>query len=84
MDVLLPLPFLTYSYYVYIQLFQSDYFSLLLCVQVIEEEKLQEQCLALGDYFLKKLLALRDEYQVIGDVRGTGLMLGMEMVEDRV
>lgn len=45
---------------------------------------MQERCRTVGDYFMRKLLELRDEYAVIGDVRGTGLMLGMEMVDDQV
>lgn len=52
-------------------------------LDVIEEEKLQERSHTLGGYFLQKLLELRDEFQIIGDVRGTGLMLGVELVEDR-
>ena len=33
-----------------------------------------------GDYFMKKLRALADLYPVIGEVRGKGLMIGMELV----
>ncbi len=37
-----------------------------------------------GDYFMKKLRTLADRYPVIGEVRGKGLMIGMELVTDRI
>lgn len=52
--------------------------------QVIEEEKLQENSLVVGTYFLKELAKLRDEFPIVGDVRGKGLMIGVEMVNDKV
>jgi 4-aminobutyrate aminotransferase len=36
-----------------------------------------------GDYFLTRLRDLQKKYSVIGDVRGKGLMIGMELVTDR-
>jgi 4-aminobutyrate aminotransferase len=36
-----------------------------------------------GDYFLTQLRELQTRYPVIGDVRGKGLMIGMELVVDR-
>ncbi len=36
-----------------------------------------------GEYFIGKLRELQGKYDCIGDVRGKGLMLGMELVEDR-
>ena len=50
----------------------------------MEEEKLQSHALDLGRYTLRKMEELRDKYPIIGDVRGRGLMLGMELVSDRV
>ena len=38
---------------------------------------------AVGSYFMKRLRALADKYPVIGEVRGKGLMIGMELVLDR-
>jgi 4-aminobutyrate aminotransferase len=37
-----------------------------------------------GDYFMQKLRALADRYPVIGEVRGKGLMIGMELVTDKI
>jgi len=52
--------------------------------QVIEEEGLQANAKRVGDIFLKGMMELRDEFEIVGDVRGKGLMLGMELVEDKV
>jgi 4-aminobutyrate aminotransferase len=37
-----------------------------------------------GEYFMGRLLSLADKYPVVGQVRGKGLMIGMELVKDRV
>ncbi|NGM64107.1 aspartate aminotransferase family protein [Sphingobacterium sp. SGR-19] len=37
----------------------------------------------MGIYFQERLLALKDKYQIIGDVRGVGLLWAMEVVRDR-
>ena len=52
--------------------------------QVIDEEKMQANCDVVGTYFLNQLASLRDEFEVVGDVRGKGLMIGIEFVEDKV
>jgi len=36
-----------------------------------------------GDYFTTRLRELQSRYEAIGDVRGRGLMIGMELVKDR-
>lgn len=36
-----------------------------------------------GDLLLEKIRALQEKHSIIGDVRGQGLMLGVEMVKDR-
>ena len=38
----------------------------------------------MGTYFLNCLADLRDEFEIVGDVRGKGLMIGVEMVQDKV
>ncbi|MCC6545631.1 aspartate aminotransferase family protein [Candidatus Sumerlaeota bacterium] len=52
-------------------------------LEVIEEDKLQENAKVVGAHFLKELNRLKDKHQLIGDVRGKGLMLGVELVKDR-
>lgn len=49
-------------------------------LQVIKEEKLQEQALLSGFYLKSALSRLAEEFPVIGDVRGQGLFLGFELV----
>ncbi|XP_054570301.1 alanine--glyoxylate aminotransferase 2, mitochondrial isoform X2 [Eptesicus fuscus] len=51
--------------------------------EVIKEEKLQENSHEVGTYLLLKLAKLRDEFEIIGDVRGKGLLVGIEMVKDK-
>jgi 4-aminobutyrate aminotransferase len=50
---------------------------------VIEEEHLVERSEKLGIYFLKRLKELAVQHELIGDVRGKGLIIGVELVEDR-
>jgi alanine-glyoxylate transaminase/(R)-3-amino-2-methylpropionate-pyruvate transaminase len=52
-------------------------------LEVIERDHLQANALKLGDYILAGLNRLKEKHAVIGDVRGKGLMLGIEMVKDR-
>ncbi|KAL1368809.1 hypothetical protein HN51_022948 [Arachis hypogaea] len=52
-------------------------------LKVIEKEKLQQNALLVGSYLKERLTALKDKYELIGDVRGRGLMLGVELVADR-
>lgn len=52
-------------------------------LDIIERENLLDNVNAIGAYFMDQLLALKDKYDVIGDVRGKGLFLGLELVQDR-
>jgi alanine-glyoxylate transaminase/(R)-3-amino-2-methylpropionate-pyruvate transaminase len=52
-------------------------------LEVIEKEKLQQNCLTLGGTFIQGLRDLQARHSIIGDVRGMGLMLGVELVKDR-
>lgn len=52
-------------------------------LQVIEREKLQENSLKIGGYLKTGFKKLATKHTLIGDVRGLGLMLGIELVKDR-
>lgn len=52
-------------------------------LDVIDEEGLQQNCLVLGQRFRKGLEKLQTQHALIGDVRGMGLMIGVELVRDR-
>ncbi len=50
----------------------------------IENQKLQQNAKKVGSYLLKQLKALMKTHPIIGDVRGHGLFVGVELVRDRV
>jgi 4-aminobutyrate aminotransferase-like enzyme len=52
-------------------------------IRVIEENDLPRNARTLGDYLRGKLEEIKDKYEVIGDVRGMGLMQAIECVKDR-
>ena len=53
-------------------------------LRVVEEEKLQERALRVGVYLKEFLRTLQKQYPIIGDVRGSGLFLGVDLVTDTV
>jgi len=52
-------------------------------LDVIEDENLRENALAVGDYLLNGLRHLQTQFPLIGDVRGRGLYIGAELVRDQ-
>jgi 4-aminobutyrate aminotransferase-like enzyme len=52
-------------------------------LEVIEEENLVENARAMGNRLREGLNGLKDKYPIIGDVRGMGLMQGMELVGEK-
>jgi 4-aminobutyrate aminotransferase-like enzyme/aminoglycoside phosphotransferase (APT) family kinase protein len=50
-------------------------------LEVIEEEGLQENARIVGDYYLELFRELQKNHSCIGDVRGSGLFLGVELVK---
>ena len=53
-------------------------------IEVIERERLLEKSIRMGALLKKGLEELQTKYEFIGDVRGKGLFLGMEIIESRV
>ncbi len=52
-------------------------------IEIIVRDALSERARKLGIYMKEQLLALKQRHEPIGDVRGRGLLLGVELVEDR-
>ncbi|CDP01392.1 unnamed protein product [Coffea canephora] len=52
-------------------------------LKVIDAEKRQEHCAKVGSHLVERLRVLQQTHDIIGDVRGRGLMVGIELVSDR-
>jgi taurine-pyruvate aminotransferase len=52
-------------------------------IRIIEQENLLQNVNDMGVYLMERLHELKDKHEVIGDVRGKGLFVGMELVKDR-
>ncbi len=52
-------------------------------IEVIDREGYQQRCAVLGERLLAGMRKLMDKHSVIGEVRGKGLMVALEMVKDR-
>ena len=51
-------------------------------LEIIEKEKLQENAYLIGKYLIKELNGLKMRHSLIGDIRGRGLFLGVELIRD--
>ncbi len=51
-------------------------------IDIVEEERLVEHSRAMGQYFMTALRGLQEKHRLIADVRGRGLMIGMELAAD--
>ncbi len=52
-------------------------------LDVVRDERLQERALQVGSHLLGRLRQLKARHPLVGDVRGLGLFLGVELVRDR-
>lgn len=52
-------------------------------IDIIRREGLVENSAKMGDYLKRRLVEMMEDYEVMGDVRGKGLMIGVEIVEDK-
>lgn len=52
-------------------------------IKLIREEHLIENALRQGNFILKRLKEIQERYEMIGDVRGKGLLIGVEIVKDK-
>jgi 2,2-dialkylglycine decarboxylase (pyruvate) len=52
-------------------------------LDIVEDERLAERATRLGAHATARFRGLADRYEVIGDVRGPGLFIGVDLVEDR-
>jgi 4-aminobutyrate aminotransferase / (S)-3-amino-2-methylpropionate transaminase / 5-aminovalerate transaminase len=52
-------------------------------IDIMDAQQLPENARALGAYLLERLNALKTRYECIGDARGAGLALGLEIVKDK-
>jgi 4-aminobutyrate aminotransferase len=52
-------------------------------IKVIESEKLLDRAAKMGEKVIRRLNEVREKYEIVGDVRGKGLMIGIEFVKDK-
>lgn len=51
-------------------------------IEIIKEEKLIENSINQGNYLMRLFKEIQEKYEIIGDIRGKGLMIGIEIVKD--
>jgi 4-aminobutyrate aminotransferase len=52
-------------------------------IEIISKERLVENASRVGEHMIKRLRDMEKEHRIIGDVRGKGLMIGVEIVKDK-
>src|SRR5580700_8925532 len=52
-------------------------------LRAIEREGLVENSAVVGEFMLERLMRMKEKYEFIGDVRGKGLLIGVDLVRDR-
>lgn len=53
-------------------------------LQIFERENMNQQVVEKGKYLKSKLQNLYNKYDIIGDIRGIGLSIGVDLVHDRI
>jgi 2,2-dialkylglycine decarboxylase (pyruvate) len=53
-------------------------------IEIIEDERLIENAAVQGDYLKRAFEEMKRRHEIVGDVRGIGLMLGIEIVSDKL
>ena len=52
-------------------------------IKIIEEEKLLDRALKIGERLKERFLKMKDKYSIVGDVHGIGAMMAVELVKNR-
>ncbi|PKM50985.1 MAG: 4-aminobutyrate--2-oxoglutarate transaminase [Firmicutes bacterium HGW-Firmicutes-7] len=52
-------------------------------IEIIESENLCEKAYKMGEYIKKRMEEIQDDFEVIGDIRGSGAMMAIEFVKDK-
>jgi 4-aminobutyrate aminotransferase/4-aminobutyrate aminotransferase/(S)-3-amino-2-methylpropionate transaminase len=52
-------------------------------IEVIQEEKICERATHLGDILMRRMRQMQANHPIVGDVRGVGCLLGIELVKDK-
>jgi len=52
-------------------------------IEIFERENMNKQVTEKGNYLKEKLMKLKDKYSIIGEVRGIGLSIGVDLVTDK-
>ncbi len=53
-------------------------------IEVIEEEEILQNVNSVGAFFMKRMLKMKEQHPIIGDVKGKGFLLGIELVKDKI
>lgn len=53
-------------------------------INVIQDEKLMENAIEQGEYIMERFRSLMEKFDCIGDVRGKGLLIGVDIVKDKI
>jgi hypothetical protein len=52
-------------------------------LDVVRDEQLQQNALTVGSAWMRELQSLQAQFPILGDVRSSGLFLGLDLVDDR-